>query len=86
MYISGGGTNEKELEAAASKLTEGSVCRLPCTTTVLLLWNKHPFENFMNTIGSLLARDPDVGPGIPSEGPLLCRVSLSAHSLLFLLP
>lgn len=40
----------------------------------------------MNTIGSLLARDSDVGPGMPSEGPLLCRVGLSAHSLLFLLP
>lgn len=58
--------NEEELEAAASKITEGNVRRLPGTTMMLLLWDKDRFGNFMNAIGILLARDPNVGPWNPS--------------------
>lgn len=66
VHIFGGGMNEEELEAAASKITEGNVRRLPGTTMMLLLWDKDRFGNFMNAIGILLARDPNVGPWNPS--------------------
>lgn len=58
--------NEEELEAAASKITEGNVRRLPGTTMMLLLWDKYRFGNLMDAVGILLARDPNVGPWIPS--------------------
>lgn len=58
--------NEEEPEAAASKITEGNVCGLPRTTMMLLWWDQYRFGNFMTPIGILLARDPNVGPWIPS--------------------
>ena len=45
-----GGTNGRELGAAANQMIE-SVCALPCMMVLILLWVKHPLGDLMSAIG-----------------------------------
>ena len=48
------------------KIIECDVGRLPHSVVVLLLWDKHPFGNFMKALGILLARELNIGLWTPS--------------------
>ena len=48
------------------KIIECDVGRLPHSVVVLLLWDKHPFGNFMKALGILLARELKIGLWTPS--------------------
>ena len=50
VYMPEGGTNGRELGAAANQMIE-SVCALPCMIVVILLGVKHPLGDLMSAIG-----------------------------------